>query len=501
MTTGYVLCYNANQMKTHPTAPATADQKRSRLFVVAVVGIMLVVIIIVVGLIYLFRRPDEYTPSSAELMPREVEPEYLEAAEKLFDGIDETSATKDLDSSLAYAWSHHQYYLATGDTSHLQTALKGLEASQTYVDQVDLDQQDADINPALHGLVCAMLKDIYVDNTLDANIKKQAQTLCAHAAADYWESEKMHEYHQRLEEGQASKTKDNSSLYLNDPEYIVQEVSKLLQDKLATYQKEGTFTWPDDVEARPLIQEDNRRRQLMATNNNYFYSRLYTQTDFDDTSDAAQRLRQQKALATFDWLWLLGQNISWYVNNGRFGEEYLCLLQQNLTAYLRSNKAGDIYYTQEMALTSHFAGVQTETCQALAFFHYNSDQDVFARDNNLISANLVEEGITPTVDKLYLAGLLTQEEQPRTTPSLTLDGTDIDTYEFSLPADFANIYNEITQEDLDAVNAMRQQVEGDSADESFPAMSEQEMNALLNDLDYWSKQIEAMDAQNSGAGS
>ena len=75
-------------------------------------------------------------------------------------------------------------------------------------------------------------------------------------------------------------------------------------------------------------------------------------------------------------------------------------------------------------------------------------------------------------------------------PSLTLDGTNIDTYEFKLPEGYENIWEEITPEDVAAVRAMHadydEEVQTSAAEY---ALSDQEMSQLIEDVDAWQQEL------------
>ena len=317
--------------------------------------------------------------------------------------------------------------------------------------------------------------------------------MCAQASDDYWESDKMREYHERLAKGQQQKQESKAAIFYNDPEYIAQELNKMIKDRLSDFVKKREFTWMGDEETEFWLAHENMQRQLLAANNKYYRSRIYEQIDPTDDSSAAQALRQQRERDVVDWLYLLGQSLSWYANYDDYSEEMECVLYQTLTTYLRSDMAGDIFYLEEMAYTSPLTGYQTGVCQALAFANYDSNQDFFDREGNYLSSTLVDEATTSD-DRLYLAGLLTQEEQAQTSPTLTVDGTDIDTDEFELPEGFENIWNEITPEDLEAVRALHVDYDVNATvDESEYSLTDEEWSQLDADVAAWQNQLPVQD--------
>ena len=196
-----------------------------------------------------------------------------------------------------------------------------------------------------------MLKDLYVDPSINQKAKIRIAKMCADASEDFWESDKMHEYHERLEKGQKDKQENESTIYYNDPEWIAQELNEKIKQNLKTYLDEREFTWFDDEKVEFWQAHENMRRQLVAANNKFYRTRAYEEIDFADESDTAQAMRRQREKDIVDWLYLLGQSLAWYANFNDYSEEMQCLLHQTLNAYLRSDMASDIFYLEEMAYT------------------------------------------------------------------------------------------------------------------------------------------------------
>ena len=470
---------------------AGGDLQKRQTLVVGGIGVALIVTIIVVALIIrAVNQPTTFVKETDLSKPsRNVERKYLDAADGLISSVSKTDASKDLETSLAYTWANHQYWLATGDEKHLEAALDGLNISESKLPTKNTEIPELGTSPENLGLVCVMLKDVYEDARVKQSLKDRAAQMCAQASDDYWESDKMREYHERLAKGQQEKQANKSAIFHNDPEYIAQELNKMIKDKLKGFLEKREFTWMGDEETEFWLAHENMRRQLLAANNKFYRTRVYEQVDFTDDSPAAQALRQQRERDVIDWLYLLGQSLAWYVNYDDYSEEMECMLYQTLTAYLRSDMAGDIFYLEEMAYTSPLTGYQTGVCQVLAFANYDSNQDSFDRERNYLSSDLVDEATT-NGDRLYLAGLLTQEEQAQTAPALTVDGTDIDTYEFELPEGFENIWNEITLEDLEAVRALHADYDENAGiDETDYTFTEKQQQQLDEDVAKWESQL------------
>ncbi len=446
--------YNAETMTAKQKGTSLSTPDKSWQIIICTV-IVTVAISVIFSLIYRYfsrkAQPGDYVVSS-DLHPREVEAPYLQAASKLLESASRDQAFANLETTLAYTWAHHQYYLATGQKEAINDVAAGIDHASTIMEQKsdfgpssDMLPEQLKIDPAKIGLFCAMYQDIYQDHTLHSSLRESTLALCDQASEDFYLTPQMQEFHDRLEQGQAKMNSEASALYTYNPEYIIKEVTERLQSELQKFSRGGDFSWYDDASIDMPTARDNLARHLAATSNKYYRRQVFHSVSPTDDDASIKRLQAQNTRDQFDWLYLLGQTLSWYAHYGVSQEEEKCLLQQNLITYLHSSSAGDVGAGEILAYASPLSGTMSPECQVLAFYNYHPDTDTFNRQLNLASSEFVDE-YTPTAEKLYLAGLLTQEEQEQTDHLERLGGVDI-----SLPEGFENIYDELTQEDLDAV--------------------------------------------------
>jgi len=432
-------------------------------------GIVATLALIFALVIRITRGPNSpstsYRATDVALVPKKVEEKYLQAAQSILEKITTDQAFSDLESTLAYTWAHHQYYLATESLTDLEAAIAGIDHAATLM-QADTTASHAtdetvmepySFDPDKIGLFCAMYQDIYQDTTIASTVRSQARKLCDQAADNFWETPALAELHQRFERGQSQMDTQDSALFTYTPDYIIQEVTTKLRDSLKKYKTSGKFSWYD-TDVTPLDAINNMNRHLAATSNKYYRRQIYHQVDPSSESSTAVATRLQNQRDQLDWLYLLGQTLSWYASYGASGETNRCLLTQNLTTFLHSSSAGDLSDGEILAYASLLAGTQTPACQTLAYYNYRPSTDTFDRESNLISAQLVDE-YTPVVNQLYLAGLLSQEEAPTADPLARL-GTNVD---ISLPEGFEHIYDELTPEDLASVPQLSDYAPDDSS--------------------------------------
>ncbi|MBQ6449307.1 hypothetical protein IJJ08_00165, partial [bacterium] len=166
---------------------AGGDLQKRQTLVVGGIGVALIVTIIVVALIIrAVNQPTTFVKETDLSKPsRNVERKYLDAADGLISSVSKTDASKDLETSLAYTWANHQYWLATGDEKHLEAALDGLNISESKLPTKNTEIPELGTSPENLGLVCVMLKDVYEDARVKQSLKDRAAQMCAQASDDY----------------------------------------------------------------------------------------------------------------------------------------------------------------------------------------------------------------------------------------------------------------------------------------------------------------------------
>ena len=394
---------------------AGGDLQKRQTLVVGGIGVALIVTIIVVALIIrAVNQPTTFVKETDLSKPsRNVERKYLDAADGLISSVSKTDASKDLETSLAYTWANHQYWLATGDEKHLEAALDGLNISESKLPTKNTEIPELGTSPDHLGLACVMLKDMYEDAHVSADNKNKAQTACNQAADNFWVSEKLHEQHTRLAEGWAQAANREEVTFYNYQGWIIKEISDHLLENFKKYQADQkTFSWYDDEQADPVVIDITKKQQLQAMLNK-FYRLYYYGESITNNPDS-----EQNAKDTLDWLWLTGQTFSWYVRSQSgdeaiiFDPDDVCLLHQNFKLYLASLSAND---RAKLTINYQIAdeldqGFEAGNCQVIGIDHYNPETDNFAREVNLTRSSAMSD--EPDAERLTMAGILTQEEKP-----------------------------------------------------------------------------------------